>query len=439
MALILWTISIAAFIAYFYAIWLWYIGLLPLLVFIVALVYYVSGISIKSTWKDLLQKYGLFLAWIVVMWWLFWVLSFFAIPLLQSGLFLMWLNVVFRLISYVFDYNDWKNIAQAGYYLSVSALLVYVWITYWFNDFFVSFTMIWIFTFAIVSFIKFILSIKYTTEQYISYKFFVLLIGSIWLWLYHKIENIYIFLLVSVTALWLLYSYLHYVIKNKPPTETQKKDISVRRILAWERVLKDVSTHDNLIQNIYNFVINTPLLVKYILEWFNILIISLLIYLYFQNALSLQGSIEQIFYRLVTAWFIINVFLLKKIKYTSVVQRFLTFVVINFAIYISLFSAFQSNISKIVFLSIIRNVFCAMSVFHIHKIKIWLYLKKIDYLFWVFTTILALIINVILLVRTDIIWQLLFPVILLYVGVQSMILYYSIKYINKIQEVQVFE
>jgi hypothetical protein len=70
-------------------------------------------------------------------------------------------------------------------------------------------------------------------------------------------------------------------------------------------------------------------------------IILLLIYLYLQNALALQGSVEQIFYRLITAGFITNVYLLKKINYTSVIQRLLTFVVINFAIYISLFSAFQ--------------------------------------------------------------------------------------------------
>jgi hypothetical protein len=117
----------------------------------------------------------------------------------------------------------------------------------------------------------------------------------------------------------------------------------------------------------------------------------------------------------------------------------LTFVVINFAIYISLFSAFQWDLGKIVFLWIIRNIFCAMSVFHIHKTRVWVYLKKIDYLFWIFTTILALVVNVVLLLQTEIVGQLMFPIVLLYLGIQGMILFYSIKYINRIQEVVVFE
>ncbi len=437
MALILWTISIATFMAYFYAIWLWYVGLVPLLVFLIALVYYISGISFKSKSKDIIQKYGLFFAWIIVLAWLFWVLKFLGIDTIQSWLFLIWLNVLVRVWSYLFRYNDGKTIAQVWYYLSALSLLVYIWIWNWFEIFFISFGMIWALSLAIISFIVFIIGIYHHTEKYISYTLFILLIWSIGLSLHHKITNIYIFLLVAVTALGLLYTYLHHILAHKPPTDSQKKEISVRRILSWERVLKEISHSTILSNKIYNFVSDIPLAVQYFLEWSNMIIIILLIYLYFQNALTLQWGIDQIFYRLITAGFIINVLLLKKINYTSVVQRLLTFVVINFAIYISLFSAFQSDISKIVFLWIIRNIFCAMSVFHIHKTKIWLYLKKIDYLFWIFTTILALVVNVILLVRTEITGQLLFPIILLYVWIQSMILYYSIKYVNKIQEVEI--
>ena len=113
--------------------------------------------------------------------------------------------------------------------------------------------------------------------------------------------------------------------------------------------------------------------------------------------------------------------------------------VINFAIYISLFSALKWDLGSIVFLWILRNIISTMMVFHIHKTKLGIYLRKIDYLFWIFTTMLALVVNIILLFHTDIVWQLLFPIILLYVWVQGMMLYYSIKYINKIKEVVVDE
>lgn len=439
MALILWFISIVAFIAYFYAIWLWYVGFVPLLVFIISIIYYISGISFKAKWKNILQKYGLFFAWTIVMIWLLWVLRFFGISILDSALFLTALNILVLIWSYIFKYNDGKLIAQLGYYLSILWLLIYVWLSNDFEVFFTTFTLVWALSLAITAFIVFIIWIRFSVKKNMHYKLFALLLGSLWLSLYHKIENIYIFLLVSIAALWILYTYIHHILSHRPPTDNEVKEISVRRILAGERVLKDKSQNMVLSHKIYSFVDMIPVALRFFLEWANILIMILLIYLYFKNALILQWSIEQIFYRLITAWFIVNVFLLKKINYTSVLQRLLTFIVINFAIYISLFSAFSADIWRIVFLWIIRNMFCAMMVFHIHKTKIWLYLKKIDYLFWIFTTILALIVNVVLLVHTEIEGQLLFPIILLYVWIQAMVLFYSIKYINRIQEISILE
>lgn len=437
MALILWTISVVSFIAYFYAIWVWYIGFIPLLVFLIAVIYYISGISFKLRSKNILQKYWLFFAWIVVLVGLFWVLNFFDISTIDSSLFLMALNILIRIGSYIFHYNDWKSIAQLWYYLSMLMLFVSTQILFWFETFFTVFAMMRSLSLAIVSFIIFIIWINYDIEKYLHYKLFALFLWAIWLSLYKKIENIYIFLLVSSVWLWFLYAYMHYVLSHKPPTDNEKREISVRRILSWERVLKNISKNNVWSNKLYSFVANIPVSIKFFLEWANIFIILLLIYLYLQNALVLQWSIEQVFYRLITAGFIINVYLLKKIDYTSIVQRLLTFVVINFAIYISLFSAFQWDLGKIVFLWIIRNIFCAMSVFHIHKTRVWLYLKKIDYLFWIFTTVLALVINIVLLIQTEIVGQLLFPIVLLYIWVQWMILFYSIKYINRIQEVEV--
>ncbi len=439
MALILWFISIVAFMAYFYAIWLWYVWFVPLLVFVISIIYYISGISFKTKWKNILQKYWLFFAWIIVMVWLLGVLRFFGISILNSALFMITLNILIRVWSYMSQYNDGKLIAQLWYYLSMISLLVYIRLSNGFETFFTVFSMLWGLSLAIVTFIVFVIWIKHEIKTYMHYKLFALLLGSLWLALYHNIENIYIFLLIAIASLWIIYTYINHVLSHKPPSDSEVKEISVRRILAWERVLKHTSEDRVWANKIFSFVDEIPVVIKYFLEWANMLVMMLLIYLYLQNALTLQWSIEQIFYRLITAGFIVNVFLLKKINYTSVVQRLLTFVVINFAIYISLFSAFNGDIWRIVLLWIIRNIFCAMMVFHIHKTSIWQYLQKIDYLFWIFTTILALIVNVVLLVRTDIAGQLLFPIVLLYVWIQGMVLFYSIKYVNRIQEVQILE
>lgn len=436
MILLFLLLSIAAFVTYFYVIWLWYIWFIPLLIFLVTIIYSVSWISFKSRTTNAFQEYGLIIAWIVILLWLFLVLNFFAISTVSSFLFILWLNIVVRFWSYVFKYDDGKVIAQVWYYFSILSLLLVSLVTKWFDIFFIVFSHLWVLSLAIMSFIVFLIWIRYKVEEYVSYKLFILLIWAIGLSAYQQIENIYIFLIVSVLCLAIVYIYLHKILSNKPPTENQEKEISVRRILAWERVLKSIS-YNNWPKKKYLFISNFPEFVKYFLELSNTLIIFILIYLYFQNALTLQWNIEQVFYRLVMVWFIVNVFLLKRINYTSIFQRLLTFMVINFAIYISLFSALKWDLWSIVFLWILWNIISTMMVFHIHKTKLWKYLRKVDYLFWIFTTMLALVVNIVILFHTEIARQLLFPTILLYVWVQWMMFYYSVKYIKKIKEVPI--
>ncbi len=432
-------LSVSSFIIFFYVIWLWYVWIIPLLVFLISMIYYISGISLKTKANSLFQGYWLFLARLIILLWLFLILKFFGISTVDWLLFLIILNILLWFGSYIFKYLDWKLMAQVWYYFSIFSLLTHIWIFYWFVTFFIAFSYFWVFSLVIVAFIIFIIWIKYAIEKYLSYKLFIFSLWTVWLSLYHQIENIYIFLIISVLALGILYTYIYHVLSNKPPSETQIKEISIRRILSWERVLKKISQNTRSSKQIYTFVNNFTNTVKYFLEWANIFIILILIYLYFKNTLTLQWNIEQIFYWLVMIWFVVNVFLLKRIHYTSVLQRLLTFLVINFAIYISLFSGFNNDIWSVVFLAIIRNILSTMMVFHIHKTRLWKYLRKIDYLFWIFTTMLALAVNIFLLFHTKIVWQLLFPIILLYVWVQVMMFYYSIKYINKIKELVVDE
>ncbi len=428
-------LSVSSFILFFYVIWLWYIGIIPLLVFLISMIYYISGMSFKTQANSLFQNYWLFFARLIVLVWLFLILKFFGVANINWLLFLIILNILLWFSSYIFKYPDWKLMAQVWYYSTIFWLLAHLWISYWFMTFFVAFSYFWVFSLAIVGFVIFIIWIRYDIEQYLWYKFFILSLWAIGLSLYHQIENIYVFLIISVVALGILYTYIYHVLSHKPPSESQIKETSIRRILAWERVLKKTPQNTTLSKQIYAFVNNFTNVVKYFLEWINTFIILVLIYLYFKNTITLQWNIEQTFYRLVMIWFVINVFLLKRINYTSSLQRLLTFLVINFAIYISLFSALDNDIWSVVFLAIIRNILSTMMVFHIHKTRIWDYLRKIDYLFWIFTTMLALAVNIFLLFSTTIVWQLLFPIILLYVWVQVMMLYYSIKYINKIKEI----
>jgi len=58
-------------------------------------------------------------------------------------------------------------------------------------------------------------------------------------------------------------------------------------------------------------------------------------------------TLNQFLYRIIIAFFIGNVLILKKINYNSIFQNLAVFLVINFAIYLSLFSYFDGNFSSI--------------------------------------------------------------------------------------------
>ena len=122
----------------------------------------------------------------------------------------------------------------------------------------------------------------------LKYLFFVLAWWAIILTLHKIIPNLYVFLIVLVILLQVWYSVIYYILEHKPPTLQEQKDISVRRILAWERILKKQEDWKiKISQEVYDFVSNMPQIVKYCLEWINTFIILLLIYLYFKNTLSL--------------------------------------------------------------------------------------------------------------------------------------------------------
>lgn len=438
MVLLVAILCISMFIAYFYAIWLWYIWLIPLVLLVWILVYSIWDISLKGKVNSLVTSYWLFWAWIIIMIWFFLSAKFFGISTANSMLFLIALNILFFIWSYIFKYEDGKKIAHVWFLVAVLSMIIHTRIVYWAQTTFKLFSYFWVLYSAIIWFTIFILWIKYEIKENLKYLFFVLAGWTVILALYKLIPNLYAFLIVLVVLLQLWYSAIYYILNHKPPTIDEQKEISVRRILAGERILKKQNDWKfQISQKIYDFINNMPQIVKYCLEWINTFIILLLIYLYFKNTLSLKWSVEQVFYRVIMLWFIVNVYSLKKIDYTSIIQRLITFLVINFAIYISLFSAFKWDIETVALFGIVWNLLSTSLVFSIHKTKVWSYLKKIDYTFWIFTTILALVLNIVLLFSTKIQVAFLFPMILLYVWIQGFLIYYWIKYIKKIQEVNI--
>lgn len=124
--------------------------------------------------------------------------------------------------------------------------------------------------------------------------------------------------------------------------------------------------------------------------------------------------------------------MLKRIGYNSIIQNLVVFLVINFAIYISLFSYLNGSINAIVGRAILRNIASATLIFYAHKIPLLARIfSPLEYTYWLVATVVALVVNIILLRNTTLPGELVFFLVLLYVGLEGMILFYAAKYLQK--------
>ena len=186
---------------------------------------------------------------------------------------------------------------------------------------------------------------------------------------------------------------------------------------------------------LHGFFVAMPSWTKQLLEIFNVILIAVLI-IYYITHVGNFAVVNHLLYRAVIATFITNVLLLKKVGYNSVVQNLVVFLVINFAIYVSLFSYFNGDVGSVVSRGIIRNIMSSSMIFYAHRVPL---LAKIftrtDYMYRIVASIGAMIVNVILFMRTQLSGQLIFFLVLVYLGLQSMIIYYAARYLGKIENI----
>lgn len=176
-----------------------------------------------------------------------------------------------------------------------------------------------------------------------------------------------------------------------------------------------------------------PNVTKKILEMFNILLIVILI-VYYITHIGAFADIGHLFYRVTIVAFVGNVLLLKKIGYNSLIQNLVVFLVINFAIYVSLFSYFKGDIGAVASRWIFWNIFSAAMIFYANKVPMLAKIfTKTDYMYRVISCVAAMVVNVILLMYTQLPGELIFFLVLVYVGLQSMIVYYGVKYLWKME------
>jgi len=433
MSLLLLLVSVLGFVLFFYGIGLWYLAFLPLIFLGVFFWYYGGTQSLQTTWSELLQKYSLYIARTVILAGLVGVLNYFGMDITYITLRMLALNLFLRIVSYMVNYRDGKSIFQLGYYFSAIILLISA-LAFWGRaTAFTVFSLLWILWLWVIAFFIFIVWIYCDIEKHFRYLLGVLSLGTIFLLVFDQIKNVYLAVTINALVLSWGYFFIYKILQHRPLQPEKKKEVSVRRILAGERITHQKTYFNSKSMELaYAYISTMPGRAKQVLELLNILLIFVLMG-YYAGHIGDFTPINHIFYRAVITTFIANVILLKKVGYNSSIQNLVIFLVINFALYASLFSYFNGNVWSVTSRWIMRNVFSAGMIFYVHQVPMLAkIINKTDYIYWIVASVCAMIVNILLLTQTTLPGQLIFFLVLVYIGIQSMILYYAARYTGKI-------
>lgn len=192
---------------------------------------------------------------------------------------------------------------------------------------------------------------------------------------------------------------LYYSMQYHIPSSHEIKKVSVRRILAGERITKNkqIPHQSKLLAQLYHFVSEMPLWTRYGIEAVNCALVIVTIGLYLSNIANTASQRHQIVYRSIIGLFVATALILKRIGFTSIMQKVTLFAVINYAIYLTLYTIFDGAIGAITRRAIVWNIVSSVLIFYGPSSFLADILQKQDYIYRIVMTVVGLCINIYLL------------------------------------------
>ena len=418
---------LALFSVFFYLIWLRYLAFLPIAVLIFMLSHSLKNIFKGVQIEKLFEKWSLILIWLVTMIWLSWILFFIWIKEISVYLDLLIFNLFLRIWSYVFEYNDGKLLFEIWSWMMIVVILWTALFWWWFYVFFQVFSILSCLMLWVYSFLRFVIWIFYTADEKWIYEIFILWIVALWSSLIRMFYPQEWIMFAWLTILAIIFFGIYVVQRWEMPAKQTAK-ISVRRILAGERIFKKLNVPKWKVM-VYDLLEKSPLRFPRVLEFINLWLLIFLLLFFFWGIFTSSEIELWLRYWAGIAMFLINIFLLKKIGYASDVSRFSMALIANFVLYSVLLISW-SSIENILPFLIVWGFLCQIAVFYIDRINLTFFEEK-DYQYRTIVTFIASICNIVLLCNIDLPSQFLFSVIFVYVWVELMLMYYITKFLQE--------
>ncbi|PID35005.1 MAG: hypothetical protein CR971_00285 [candidate division SR1 bacterium] len=428
MKIVVLLIGIALFSVYFYAIGLGYRGFIPFVLFFFFAVW--VAIQSKDTFGDIHidNKYLFLGARNLVNIAIVYVMYILGIGMVESLLGVLGINIIGLLISYVTNLPYAKDITYITYYISALALIVYALFTSG-TDAFLTFEYLLGFTMGFLAFLYFIVPLYYPISSVIQYHFVLVVILTLGVVIYDQIPQgdyaVMVLLCVLLGLLGGVWYCKHHPIKQE---KFEKKSISVRKILAGERIvpfLKQQPKYNKYYLFFEHIVRTMPNYMKYFLEGANILLLLLFIYYFVTSA---NGDIASFIllpiHRGIIVVFLINIYVFRKLNFTSILQKIGMFLGVNIFAYLVFFSYFSMFSPSLVMTAIVRNILYSIVIFNLEILFPRIVWTQRDYTTAMVIDSVVTFVNIVLLIRLSISGQLTFAFVFLYLTIKILLLLY---------------
>ena len=424
------------FISFFSLINLRYFALLPLLfsIFFFSQGFYDFKVNLPH--NEIREKYWLYFLALLVMLGLFWIFSFLGMSNGVAFWILLFLSSISRGVSYILNYTDGKFLFKYGQILLAFLILTnhtITWGTFWLlNQFWrVLFELLLSFTVIYHGIWPYFPVEK---DQYYGQLLLILMLSVRGIFaIQDNTMYGFTFGLINISLALILLAYaLSYSFKAPPA----KREISLRRILAGEKILqKEKPDPFQLWKDFIRDLKESPRFLHSCIEYLNLFLLLGVIVCYLLP-LFWGNPFPQLRYRTGIVLFAFNAFFLKKTQAFSTATRFAFSLVINFSLYISILLLGQqtqgwgSGIQTAIPWLICRNMLCGIAILYGNHPPLPTYLKKSDLIFWLFSSLMAMLLNIYLLTQLPHNGQFLFSIIILYLGIQGTISYYAYQVIK---------
>lgn len=424
--------------------WRWWVWWIPLL-FLWALIVrrwqrqqHLDDYDIEADVYKGLQSYGIIAARTILIVGMRNLLNLFWLITFSTGFWLLGLHLTLRIIALVMRYKDSERLAHRWRWLSWLLILLQ---TRQFHDrsllgdVFSMLLIVWFAIYATIVFIGWAIGLRLSRwypALLVIFSQITLIIWiayqtpsfTIWTWVGALIYLGFLYLFLERVALW---------------TNAQTKDIPhddlLRRILRgqdiaddqWHIKTKATTWLLNFIQDSAAHVFTKlPHRVSTVLWSFSGIIMLIQLWVIVWWVSGEQWVRVDIWFWVSSMVYIMNYFILQRQKIALPWQRALTFFIINFGVYLTMYHLFGNNPLALVVCGIIWSIGNAIVMIIVRQ-QGSTRLSNKDYQYWLFGNIAAICANSYFIILLPLSPQLRFTLIMIYLALQALLLNYQLK------------